>query len=230
MNVCISGIQVQPLLPRGLQKGEVTRAVDLGEDGAAVHVWLTQRMAAGLQGLLDKGRARWRLKTGHALATEKLVGGRVAGVLGGEEGDHKRSLMSLRWHFRIWSMKNSTLKGLAGLGQLSGLVVTEIKPEDAAAAEAEKMAAADKAAQSQRAKDVVRVHRETKGRGGKAVSLIKGISLADNELQALGKQLKNACGSGGTVKDGVIEVQGDHGDRLVELLKAQGYNVKRAGG
>ena len=127
-------------------------------------------------------------------------------------------------------MKNSTLKGLAGLGQLSGLVVTETKPEDAAAAEAEKMAAADKAAQSQRAKDVVRVHRETKGRGGKAVSLIKGISLADNELQALGKQLKNACGSGGTVKDGVIEVQGDHGDRLVELLKAQGYNAKRAGG
>ena len=127
-------------------------------------------------------------------------------------------------------MKNSTLKGLAGLGQLSGLVVTEIKPEDAAAAEAEKMAAADKAAQSQRAKDVVRVHRETKGRGGKAVSLIKGISLADNELQALGKQLKTACGSGGTVKDGVIEVQGDHGDRLVELLKAQGYNAKRAGG
>ena len=127
-------------------------------------------------------------------------------------------------------MKNSTLKGLAGLGQLSGLVVTETKPEDAAAAEAEKMAAADKAAQSQRAKDVVRVHRETKGRGGKAVSLIKGISLADNALQALGKQLKNACGSGGTVKDGVIEVQGDHGDRLVELLKAQGYNAKRAGG
>ena len=110
------------------------------------------------------------------------------------------------------------------------MVVTEIKPEDAAAAEAEKMAAADKAAQSQRAKDVVRVHRETKGRGGKAVSLIKGISLADNELQALGKQLKTACGSGGTVKDGVIEVQGDHGDRLVELLKAQGYNAKRAGG
>ena len=134
------------------------------------------------------------------------------------------------WHFRIETMKNSTLKGLAGLGQLSGLVVTETKPEDATAAEAVKVAAADKAAQSQRAKDVVRVHRETKGRGGKAVSLIKGISLADHELQALGKQLKTACGSGGTVKDGVIEVQGDHGDRLVVLLNAQGYNAKRAGG
>jgi translation initiation factor 1 len=127
-------------------------------------------------------------------------------------------------------MKNTSLKGLAGLGQLNGLVVSQTSPEDAAAAEAAKVAAADKAAQSQRAKDVVRVHRETKGRGGKAVSLVKGISMPDNELQALGKQLKTACGTGGTVKDGIIEVQGDHGDRLVALLKAQGFNAKRAGG
>ena len=131
-------------------------------------------------------------------------------------------------------MKNATLKpslkGLAGLSQLSGLVVTETKPEDAAAAEAANVAAAESAAKNQRSKDVVRVHRETKGRGGKAVSLVKGISLPDNELQVLGKQLKTACGSGGTVKDGVIEVQGDHGDRLVALLNAQGFNAKRAGG
>ena len=110
------------------------------------------------------------------------------------------------------------------------MLVSQTSPEDAAAAEAAKMAAAEKAAQSQRAKDVVRVHRETKGRGGKAVSLVKGISLPLAELEALGKQLKTACGSGGTVKDGVIEVQGDHGDRLVALLKAQGFNAKRAGG
>ena len=134
-------------------------------------------------------------------------------------------------------MKNSILKGLAGLGQLSGLVLSQsspTSPEDAAAAEAAKVAAADKTAQSQRAKDVVRVHRETKGRGGRAVSLVRGITLPLAELEALGKQLKTACGSGGTVKDGahggVIEVQGDHGDRLVELLKAQGFNAKRAGG
>ena len=116
------------------------------------------------------------------------------------------------------------------MGKLSGLVVSQTSPEDAAAAEADKTVAAEKVAQSQRDKDVVRVHRETKGRGGKAVSLVKGISLPDNELQALGKQLKTACGSGGTVKDGIIEVQGDHGGRLVELLKAQGFNAKRAGG
>jgi translation initiation factor 1 len=77
---------------------------------------------------------------------------------------------------------------------------------------------------------VVRVSRESKGRGGKAVTLIKGVALDAVALQQLGKQLKTACGSGGTVKDGVIEVQGDHCDRLIELLKAQGHVVKRAGG
>ncbi len=77
---------------------------------------------------------------------------------------------------------------------------------------------------------VVRVSRETKGRGGKAVSLVKGLSLGSEELIALGKQLKAGCGSGGTVKDGVIEVQGDHCERLVEMLTGKGFNVKRAGG
>lgn len=77
---------------------------------------------------------------------------------------------------------------------------------------------------------VVRVSRESKGRGGKAVTLVKGVALDAIALQQLGKQLKTACGSGGTVKDGVIEVQGDHCDRLVELLRAQGHVVKRAGG
>jgi translation initiation factor 1 len=77
---------------------------------------------------------------------------------------------------------------------------------------------------------VVRVSRETKGRGGKAVTVVRGVALAADPLAELGKQLRTACGAGGTVKDGVIEVQGDHADRLVELLKARGHNVKRAGG
>ena len=77
---------------------------------------------------------------------------------------------------------------------------------------------------------VVRVSRETKGRGGKAVTLVKGVVLDEAGLIALGKQLKVACGSGGTAKDGVIEIQGDHCDRVVELLKAQGRVVKRSGG
>ncbi len=77
---------------------------------------------------------------------------------------------------------------------------------------------------------VVRVSRETKGRAGKGVTLVKGLALEPLALAALGKQLKTACGSGGTVKDGVIEVQGDHCERVMEALKAQGFVVKRAGG
>ena len=77
---------------------------------------------------------------------------------------------------------------------------------------------------------VVRVSRETKGRGGKSVTLVKGLALDVLALAALGKQLKAACGSGGTVKDGVIEVQGDHADTLVAVLQKQGYKVKWAGG
>lgn len=77
---------------------------------------------------------------------------------------------------------------------------------------------------------VVRVSRETKGRGGKAVTLVRGVALADEALSVLGKRLRSACGAGGTVKDGVIEVQGDHAERLVALLQAEGHRVKRAGG
>jgi translation initiation factor 1 len=87
------------------------------------------------------------------------------------------------------------------------------------------------AAKPQPATDgVVRVSRETKGRAGKGVTLVKGLALDEAALVALGKQLKTACGSGGTVKDGVIEVQGDHCERVIDLLKAKGLNVKRAGG
>jgi translation initiation factor 1 len=76
----------------------------------------------------------------------------------------------------------------------------------------------------------VRVSRETKGRGGKAVTLVKGVALDAAGLAALGKQLKAACGTGGTVKDGVIEIQGDHIERVMAALIAQGHKVKRAGG
>ena len=77
---------------------------------------------------------------------------------------------------------------------------------------------------------IVRVSRETKGRAGKGVTLVKGLALDDAALVALGKQLKTACGSGGTVKDGMVEVQGDHCERVMALLQAQGHKVKRAGG
>lgn len=77
---------------------------------------------------------------------------------------------------------------------------------------------------------VVRVSRETKGRGGKAVTLVRGLGLAPDALAALAKQLRTQCGAGGTAKDGVVEIQGDHAERVVALLEQQGYRVKRAGG
>lgn len=77
---------------------------------------------------------------------------------------------------------------------------------------------------------VVRVSRLTKGRGGKTVTVVKGLALDGIALAALGKQLRAACGAGGTVKDGVIEVQGDHCDLLIDTLKKLGHSPKRVGG
>jgi translation initiation factor 1 len=77
---------------------------------------------------------------------------------------------------------------------------------------------------------VARVSRQTKGRGGKSVTLVKGLALDAAALALLGKQLRTACGSGGTVKDGVIEVQGDHCELVMELLGKHGHPAKRAGG
>lgn len=81
-----------------------------------------------------------------------------------------------------------------------------------------------------RSDGVVRVGRETKGRGGKAVTLVRGLPVEPQALQAQGKQLRTLCGSGGTVKDGVIEIQGDHVERVIEALRAGGWTVKRTGG
>lgn len=77
---------------------------------------------------------------------------------------------------------------------------------------------------------IVRVSRSSKGRGGKTVTLVQGVLLDDAALNQLGKSLKAACGSGGTVKEGVIEIQGDHRELLVRVLSAQGHVVKLAGG
>lgn len=77
---------------------------------------------------------------------------------------------------------------------------------------------------------IVRVFLETKGRKGKGVTVITGLPLPPPELKALARQLKQACGSGGTVKGGAIEIQGDHRDRLLEELAKRGFSAKRAGG
>ncbi|MDJ0852946.1 MAG: translation initiation factor Sui1 [Myxococcota bacterium] len=77
---------------------------------------------------------------------------------------------------------------------------------------------------------VVRVRRETKGRKGKTVTTVSGVPLPADELRELASDLKRLCGSGGSAKDGVIEIQGDHRDVLVPELESRGYTVKRAGG
>ncbi len=76
----------------------------------------------------------------------------------------------------------------------------------------------------------VKVARQTKGRGGKCVTVVSGVALDAMALALLGKQLRTACGSGGTVKDGVIEVQGDHCERVMQELVRLGHKPKRTGG
>jgi len=77
---------------------------------------------------------------------------------------------------------------------------------------------------------VARVQRESKGRGGKVVTVVRGLALDAAELAATAKRLKSACGSGGTLKDGQIEIQGDHCDKVLAWLQQQGLKVKRVGG
>tara|TARA_B110000444_G_scaffold183463_1_gene172412 strand:- start:706 stop:978 length:273 start_codon:yes stop_codon:yes gene_type:complete len=76
----------------------------------------------------------------------------------------------------------------------------------------------------------IRVSRESKGRKGKGVTLVTGLSLNEAELKLLAKQLKALCGSGGTVKNGVIEIQGNHREQIKQKLEKEFKNVKLAGG
>lgn len=111
-----------------------------------------------------------------------------------------------------------TFRGVVLRGGLARSVASPQRTGGAAAA----------AAQGQPAR--VRVGREIAGRGGKGVSVISGLPLAQDALEALATQLKKLCGAGGAVKDGSIEIQGDHRDRLVEALQKLGYEAKRSGG
>ena len=84
--------------------------------------------------------------------------------------------------------------------------------------------------QSTRKSDgIVRVMRDRKHRGGKTVTVIAGVRGSDADLGALAQQLKKLCGSGGTLKDGTIEIQGDHCEKVIARLADLGYKVKRAG-
>ncbi len=76
----------------------------------------------------------------------------------------------------------------------------------------------------------VYLHRESSGRAGKAVTLVKKLILSEEALKALAKKLKQECGTGGTVKEGVIEIQGEHREKIADVLQKLGYKVKIAGG
>ncbi|MCB9378094.1 MAG: stress response translation initiation inhibitor YciH [Holophagales bacterium] len=85
-------------------------------------------------------------------------------------------------------------------------------------------------AEAERASDgIVRVGRSTKGRGGKVVTTVSGVPGGEVARKALAAELKRLCGTGGAVKDGVIEIQGEHRDKLVEALTARGFTTKRVG-
>jgi len=86
------------------------------------------------------------------------------------------------------------------------------------------------AAAPQAAGGRVKVRRETAGRRGKAVTTVSGVPLGDAALRELAGRLKKRCGVGGSAKDGVIELQGDHREAVVELLRGDGYDVVLAGG
>jgi translation initiation factor 1 len=74
------------------------------------------------------------------------------------------------------------------------------------------------------------LHRESGGRGGKVVSVVKNLVLSEDDLKVLAKKLKQECGTGGTVKEGMIEIQGEHRQKMAVILQKQGYKVKIAGG
>ena len=74
------------------------------------------------------------------------------------------------------------------------------------------------------------LHRDKGGRGGKVVTLVKNLVLSEDDLKSLAKKIKQECGTGGTVKDGVIEIQGEHRDKIAGVLQRLGYKVKLAGG
>ena len=119
-------------------------------------------------------------------------------------------------------MKNAKNKGLVYSTEVGKVCPKCGHPAKACRCSQQKMVAA--------ADGVVRISRQTKGRKGSGVTIITGLPLEEADLKKYAKQLKQKCGSGGTVKDGVVEIQGDHRSLLLDCLLSSGYKAKLAGG
>lgn len=121
--------------------------------------------------------------------------------------------------------------GLGGLGGLGGLVYsTDVGRTCPACRRSIANCVCKHSKPAVKTDGVVRVSLDSKGRGGKTVTVVKGVPVNELELVQLGKQLRSACGSGGTTKDGVIEVQGDHCAPVIAALEKLLFTVKRVGG
>lgn len=88
----------------------------------------------------------------------------------------------------------------------------------------------DKPSTSTYTDGVIRITRETKGRNGKGVTVVSGFDMPPDALKNFGKKLKQQCGTGGTAKEGRIEIQGDHREKILAYLKKEGFDAKLAGG
>ncbi|SEL67494.1 translation initiation factor 1 [Atopomonas hussainii] len=122
------------------------------------------------------------------------------------------------------------MKKKLSLSDLGGLVYSTDKGECCPGCSQPKAACTCQQASLPVGDGVVRVRRETKGRGGKTVTSVSGVPLVGDELKALAASLKKRCGTGGTLKDGVIEIQGEHVETLLAELSKQGFKAKRSGG
>ena len=119
------------------------------------------------------------------------------------------------------TMTNSSLVYSTGLGRLCASCTRSL---------AECTCKKQKAAQQPKTDGIVRVAREIKGRKGKGVTVVTGIPLAAYALEDFAKQMKQLCGAGGTIKNGSIEIQGEHRTILADFIKKQGFTVKISGG
>jgi translation initiation factor 1 len=104
------------------------------------------------------------------------------------------------------------------------------KPVSACSCKKRKVVKADRQSTSYPSDGTIRIRREVKGREGKTVTAVFGVPLEDEELQKFARTLKCRCGAGGSVKDGVIVIQGDHRQTLLDEIKKHGYTAKLAGG